>query len=93
MKLNLKEIALPRIVSLEKEHSIYVDQSQCKKNIMMNLKVNTVQLKKERELPKLDQELKSAIMFVLKLIFHAHAEQQFLVPQHAQFAEILFINL
>jgi hypothetical protein len=41
------------------------------KNTTTNLKVNTAQARKEKELPKPDQEPKSAITYVPKQTSHA----------------------
>ena len=42
----------------------------------MNPKVPTAQARKEKELPKPDQEPKFATMYAPKLISHAHVHQE-----------------
>jgi hypothetical protein len=52
----------------------------------MNLKVHTAQARKEKVLPKPDQEPKFATTYALKPTSHVHAHQD-----HAQFAPNEFI--
>ena len=57
----------------------------------MNLKVHTAQARKEKVLPKPDQEPKFATTYVLKPTSHAHAHQDHAHQDHAQFAPNEFI--
>lgn len=53
---------------------------------MMNLKAVIHHLKKEKELHRQDQELRFAIIFAPKPIFHVPVLQLFLYAQDAQYA-------
>lgn len=61
---------------MPKEPSISLDQSQSSKNTTTNLKEPTAQARKEKVHPKLDQELKFATTYALKLTSHAHVHQE-----------------
>ena len=61
---------------MPKEPSIFQDQSLSSKNTTINQKDNTAQARKEKVHPKLDQELKFATTYALKLTSHAHVHQE-----------------